>query len=312
MSNELLLLLVGAIVGFFTALILEVFKYLLEAKRLRNLNREASKNNRSDSIAKFLRGDDPSVEGGTIPKAAWLKVVSIQYNQLSYARMIKRFLMASRIPAETTVQVGEPDAGEASSRRTKRAAQHARETGVKFLLGPLNIIGRSQTCDIPIEYDPGVSREHAMIRYEKDAFYLYDLGSTNGTIVNKIILDKNAGVALLGGEYIAIGWTIFEFGLVPQVSQTDQEQVKPFVVTHVPIPSVVSGIHSAVLPDKPEKLNDSESGIADLQQISDTSDEQGTSRMDKAEVAKRLEALSSLATSQLPVATSAIEEELED
>jgi len=32
--------------------------------------------------------------------------------------------------------------------------------------------------------DPSVSREHCLIRYEKDGFRIRDLGSNNGTFVN--------------------------------------------------------------------------------------------------------------------------------
>lgn len=44
-------------------------------------------------------------------------------------------------------------------------------------------IGRAETCDIPLN-DPGASRQHAEVRREGDEWFVVDLGSTNGTLVN--------------------------------------------------------------------------------------------------------------------------------
>jgi pSer/pThr/pTyr-binding forkhead associated (FHA) protein len=45
------------------------------------------------------------------------------------------------------------------------------------------VIGRSKDCDIRLA-DPNVSRRHAEVRQEGTAYWLLDLGSTNGTNVN--------------------------------------------------------------------------------------------------------------------------------
>jgi len=45
------------------------------------------------------------------------------------------------------------------------------------------IIGRSKECDISVD-DPNVSRRHAEIRREDGAYWIVDLGSTNGITVN--------------------------------------------------------------------------------------------------------------------------------
>jgi hypothetical protein len=45
------------------------------------------------------------------------------------------------------------------------------------------LIGRSKDCDIRIS-DPNVSRRHAEIRQEGSAYWIVDLGSTNGIAVN--------------------------------------------------------------------------------------------------------------------------------
>ena len=45
------------------------------------------------------------------------------------------------------------------------------------------VIGRSRDCDIRLS-DPNVSRRHAEIRQEGTAYWLVDLESTNGSVVN--------------------------------------------------------------------------------------------------------------------------------
>ncbi|MBL9157929.1 MAG: FHA domain-containing protein [Verrucomicrobiales bacterium] len=50
-------------------------------------------------------------------------------------------------------------------------------------LAAVSIIGRSSECQIVIA-DPRVSRRHAMIRKQDGGFYLFDLGSFNGSYLN--------------------------------------------------------------------------------------------------------------------------------
>ncbi|MCC6883463.1 MAG: adenylate/guanylate cyclase domain-containing protein [Verrucomicrobiales bacterium] len=50
-------------------------------------------------------------------------------------------------------------------------------------LGPVSILGRSAECQIVVR-DPRVSRRHAMIRRQEDGFWIFDLGSFNGSYLN--------------------------------------------------------------------------------------------------------------------------------
>lgn len=50
-------------------------------------------------------------------------------------------------------------------------------------LAAVSIIGRSPECQIVIA-DPRVSRRHAMVRKQDGGFYLFDLGSFNGSYLN--------------------------------------------------------------------------------------------------------------------------------
>ena len=65
-------------------------------------------------------------------------------------------------------------------------------------------IGREAGADIQLD-DVVVSAMHCTIDYRGGAFFLRDVGSTNGTIVNKIPLTKE--VALQPGMYITLGST---------------------------------------------------------------------------------------------------------
>ncbi|MBU6178169.1 MAG: adenylate/guanylate cyclase domain-containing protein [Verrucomicrobia bacterium] len=50
-------------------------------------------------------------------------------------------------------------------------------------LSAVSIIGRSSECQVVIT-DPRVSRRHAMVRKQDGGFYLFDLGSFNGSYLN--------------------------------------------------------------------------------------------------------------------------------
>jgi hypothetical protein len=50
--------------------------------------------------------------------------------------------------------------------------------------GPRTLIGRSPDCDVFLD-DVTVSRRHAEITHEEDRYVIRDLGSLNGTFVNR-------------------------------------------------------------------------------------------------------------------------------
>ena len=64
-----------------------------------------------------------------------------------------------------------------------RAWLELEASGVVDLAVPLLRIGRASDNDLVLDHE-SVSRYHAQIRREDDAFLLADLGSTNGTRVN--------------------------------------------------------------------------------------------------------------------------------
>jgi hypothetical protein len=75
----------------------------------------------------------------------------------------------------------------------------------------VTVIGRSRRCDIVLT-DPNVSRQHAEIRRQDDGFMLIDLGSTNGSRVNRRDVKQ---VVLQHGDRIEFGTTEFLFERQP-------------------------------------------------------------------------------------------------
>ncbi len=75
----------------------------------------------------------------------------------------------------------------------------------------VTVLGRSQDCDVQLN-DPNISRRHAEVRQEDAAFWIVDLGSTNGMEVNGRRLRQ---AKLEDGDRITIGSTeiVFEHGL---------------------------------------------------------------------------------------------------
>jgi pSer/pThr/pTyr-binding forkhead associated (FHA) protein len=79
--------------------------------------------------------------------------------------------------------------------------------GSQFQLDqPVTSVGRHLGSDILLD-DVTVSRRHAEFRRENGEFYIVDIGSLNGTYVNRKPVDSSA---LANGDEIQIG----KFGLV--------------------------------------------------------------------------------------------------
>lgn len=67
--------------------------------------------------------------------------------------------------------------------------------------------GRSLQTDLPLD-DDAVSRRHARVAWTNGAFFVADLGSTNGTYVNDQPVKEHR---LIDGDQIKIGRSIFKF-----------------------------------------------------------------------------------------------------
>jgi pSer/pThr/pTyr-binding forkhead associated (FHA) protein len=73
-------------------------------------------------------------------------------------------------------------------------------------------IGRDNDNDIVLDDDTYVSRYHAWITFERDHFWVEDLGSTNGTLLNGAPLQRRE--LLASGDKIKIGESEMTFVLL--------------------------------------------------------------------------------------------------
>jgi Protein of unknown function (DUF3662)/FHA domain len=69
------------------------------------------------------------------------------------------------------------------------------------------VLGRSRDCDVSVD-DPNVSRRHAEIRHEDGAYWIVDLGSTNGVTVNGKRVER---AKLEPDDEILLGTTVVRF-----------------------------------------------------------------------------------------------------
>ena len=72
------------------------------------------------------------------------------------------------------------------------------------------IIGRSRDCEIYID-DPDTSRRHAAVKPFGNDYYLMDMGSTNGTLVNGKPVENRI---LRHGDKITLGKQVLQFIIV--------------------------------------------------------------------------------------------------
>ena len=107
------------------------------------------------------------------------------------------------------------------------------------------IIGRDPKSDIPLDLESPGSRQHAALYPDGASWRIKDLGSLNGTILNKERLEESA---LKGGDEIVIGDAVFLFedekapAPLPDIAATiEHAPVEKPVVKPSPEPSAESG-----------------------------------------------------------------------
>jgi hypothetical protein len=108
----------------------------------------------------------------------------------------------------TAARVAEP-LREVAAVRTRRAL--LRHDGRRLVIGASGVtIGRSRQCDIVLD-DPNVSRRHAEVTARGGAWILTDLGSTNGSLLNRRRIEQPE--VLSAGDEIEIGTSLILFEL---------------------------------------------------------------------------------------------------
>ncbi len=129
-------------------------------------------------------------------------------------------LLVSDSASITTVPVSQADVGEATARRPTSPLLYE-DTLALFVIGESRpillqgadrvVLGRQHTSDGPraVDLSPyhaqGVSRQHALISAHQDGYTIKDLGSTNGTWLNGILLLTQVPYRLRSGDQLRLG-----------------------------------------------------------------------------------------------------------
>uniref|UniRef100_A0A1A7WEG5 Solute carrier family 4 (Anion exchanger), member 1, adaptor protein n=2 Tax=Iconisemion striatum TaxID=60296 RepID=A0A1A7WEG5_9TELE len=103
------------------------------------------------------------------------------------------------------------------------------------------VVGRLPVCDVSLEH-PSISRYHAVIQFrgqsgeegcvgEERGFYIHDLGSTHGTVVNKNKVPPKTYVRLHVGHVLKFGGSTRLFIL--QGPEFDEEEESELTVTEL-------------------------------------------------------------------------------
>jgi len=82
-------------------------------------------------------------------------------------------------------------------------------------------IGRREGCDICLNYDSQVSREHAVLSYDGQRFWLEDTRSTNGTFIGDEKLEGRSEVE--PGQLFRVGRTWLRVEPVTSFESSDED-----------------------------------------------------------------------------------------
>ncbi len=91
------------------------------------------------------------------------------------------------------------------------------EPAVRNFVQPEITIGRDPGCDIPLK-DDSVSTRHAQLTYHHGQWWLGDLTSTNGTLLNGTVI--NMPTVLTSGDEIQCGATHLTVNLSPNALES--------------------------------------------------------------------------------------------
>ncbi len=147
-----------------------------------------------------------------------LKIAFLVLLYLFIWRIVRSAARDLRLPQESMIlapqQAAAVGLGQAAlSRQLGRLvvlASPALENGETFALDSAPIsVGRGANNDIPISGDEYASSRHARIEPRRDGVWIEDIGSTNGTFVNGIQIDRPR--RLSQGDVIRVGETDLRF-----------------------------------------------------------------------------------------------------
>jgi pSer/pThr/pTyr-binding forkhead associated (FHA) protein len=129
--------------------------------------------------------------------AVLLWAVRIAFLVLLYVFLFRAFGVLQRTMAAERIQ-GRP----IGTLVVERSATSAPRVGERLALRATNAIGRDAGNDVSLP-DEAASARHATLQQVEGEWWIEDLGSTNGTLVNGVRIDKRERVRF--GDEIGIG-----------------------------------------------------------------------------------------------------------
>jgi pSer/pThr/pTyr-binding forkhead associated (FHA) protein len=142
-----------------------------------------------------------------------LKYAFLAVLYIFVARAVKAVYLELRTPNPRRAPARAPGAARPPSRRAKKAPRRLSivegnsSKGKSFEVGDELVVGRAERCHIVLD-DTYVSQMHARIFSKGDAVMVEDLGSTNGTYLNRKRI--TAPSELQRGDHVKIGKTVME------------------------------------------------------------------------------------------------------
>jgi len=210
MTDDIVLLILGAVIGFISAIALEFARHWLAQKRLKLEEKKSNQLKQQTQLTEFLGTNSEQ------KNPAWISV-----KQTPKAPLI----------SFSKTEFAPTDLGSSDNTNQLRNLSNPNE---KYIVTDLQIIGRDSQCEIRLS-DKKISRKHAMIRYESGNYIIYDLGSANGVFVNGEQVLGSMGVVLNDGDIVKLGNSEFRFGLIqtPTLSLKLSKETKETDTTYL-------------------------------------------------------------------------------
>jgi sigma-B regulation protein RsbU (phosphoserine phosphatase) len=116
------------------------------------------------------------------------------------------------------------------------------EPGRQFPLGEASqIIGRNPECDILVPDRVEVSRHHAEVARREGRYYVRDLDSHNGTLLNGFPIDSTWHL-LRHGDALTLSTVSFVFQGMPDVRPESESTLEPVLVEDPPTGETAEGV----------------------------------------------------------------------
>ena len=167
----------------------------------------------------------------TVPDSllAVLKVIFLILLYLFFVRVIRAVWIELREPKAVEVTIGAPGSqalppppapAPTRGRKGKWAQPSQGErlvvvepndrAGQTFELGDELTVGRAAGCGVSLAEDTFVAQLHARVFRRDGSLFVEDLGSTNGTFLNKKAV--STAISLKKGDRLQVGKTVLEVG----------------------------------------------------------------------------------------------------